>query len=149
MDTEAGLVEAAQLFRVLGSESRLRILLLLSAGSRTVGALAEATEMSQPLVSQHLRTLRQGGLVTAVRNGKEMTYRLADQHVSHVISDALTHVQEPSGPDGTTLPEEPHSMPNASATHATGGGRGHVGRRERLWQGHPAGGAASFDTPLQ
>lgn len=104
MDTEAGLVEAAQLFRVLGSESRLRILLLLSAGSRTVGALAEATEMSQPLVSQHLRTLRQGGLVTAVRRGKEMTYRLADQHVSHVISDALTHVQEPAGPEHGAAP---------------------------------------------
>lgn len=101
MDTEPGLAEAAQLFRVLGSESRLRILLLLSSGSRTVGALAEATAMSQPLVSQHLRTLRQGGLVTAVRSGKEMTYRLADQHVSHVVSDALTHVNEPAAPPRT------------------------------------------------
>lgn len=105
MDTEPGLIEAAQLFRVLGSESRLRILLLLSSGSRTVGALADATEMSQPLVSQHLRTLRQAGLVTALRSGKEITYRLADQHVSHVISDALTHAQEPPPFDrGATSP---------------------------------------------
>ncbi|MCA0252416.1 MAG: metalloregulator ArsR/SmtB family transcription factor [Actinobacteria bacterium] len=104
MDTEPGLVEAAQLFRVLGSESRLQILLLLGSGSRTVGALVEATEMSQPLVSQHLRTLRQSGLVTAVRSGKEVAYRLADQHVSHVISDALVHVNESAAPDPGAAP---------------------------------------------
>jgi DNA-binding transcriptional ArsR family regulator len=62
--------DADQLFKVLGSESRLRLLLLLGERPRTVGALEEATEMSQPLVSQHLRTLRQIGLVTATRRGK-------------------------------------------------------------------------------
>ena len=91
---ERGLPEAAQLFKVLGSESRLWLLRLLSDESMTVGALADATHMSQPLVSQHLRTLRQTGLVTATRSGKEMTYRITDLHVSHVIADALSHVLE-------------------------------------------------------
>ena len=96
MDVESELAAAATLFKVLGSVPRLELLQLIGQEPRTVGALAEATGLSQPLVSQHLRTLRQVGLVTSSRNGKEVTYRLADLHVSHVIADALTHVQEPA-----------------------------------------------------
>ncbi|MFT4280589.1 ArsR/SmtB family transcription factor [Microbacterium sp.] len=88
--------DAAQLFKVLGNESRLWLLRLIGDEPRTVGVLAEVTEMSQPLVSQHLRSLRQAGLAVATRSGKEVTYELADVHVSHVIADALAHVQEPA-----------------------------------------------------
>ncbi|MGB4778102.1 ArsR/SmtB family transcription factor [Microbacterium sp.] len=95
MDIEPGLAEAAQLFKVLGSESRLGLLRLIGHEPRTVGALAEASGQSQPLVSQHLRTLRQAGLVRAIRRGKEVEYHLADIHVSHVVADALAHVREP------------------------------------------------------
>lgn len=91
-----GLAAAAQLFKVLGSESRLWLLHLLGQQPSSVGALTEATGMSQPLVSQHLRNLRHSGLVTTTRQGKEVIYRLADVHVSHVIADALAHVQEPT-----------------------------------------------------
>lgn len=100
MTSEPDLTAAAQLFKVLGSESRLRLLLLLDEQPRTVGALAEAAGLSQPLVSQHLRTLRQAGLVSATRRGKEAIYLVADDHISHVVGDALTHVQEPVSPDG-------------------------------------------------
>jgi DNA-binding transcriptional ArsR family regulator len=99
MHEEPGLAAAAQLFKALGSESRLGLLRTIGDESRTVGALAEATGMSQPLVSQHLRLLRQIGLVTATRHGKEVSYSVADVHVTHVISDALAHVQEPDRPD--------------------------------------------------
>lgn len=102
MDAEPGLFEAAQLFKVLGSESRLWLLRLIGEQPQTVGALAEATDMSQPLVSQHLRTLRQAGLVTATRSGKEVTYQVTDLHVTHVIADALTHVREPVAFDVTS-----------------------------------------------
>lgn len=98
MEEERGLAEAAQLFKVLGSESRLLLLRLIDKEPRTVGALTSATGMSQPLVSQHLRTLRQAGLLTAERHGKEVTYAVADQHVTHVVSDALAHVAEPIEP---------------------------------------------------
>ncbi len=94
MQREDGLDRAAELFKVLGNESRLWLVRLLGIEPMTVGALTEATGMSQPLVSQHLRTLRQAGLVSAVRRGKAMTYVLADRHVSHIASDALVHVQE-------------------------------------------------------
>lgn len=94
MPREPGLDDAAELFKVLGNPSRLWLLCLLDTEARTVGALAEAAGLSQPLVSQHLRTLRHSGLVTAIRHGKEVTYHVADRHVTHVVADALAHVRE-------------------------------------------------------
>jgi DNA-binding transcriptional ArsR family regulator len=96
MSSDAALATAAQLFKVLGNESRLRLVRLLAEQPRTVGALSELTGMSQPLVSQHLRTLRQSELVAATRHGKEVTYAVTDEHVTHVIEDAFVHVHEPS-----------------------------------------------------
>lgn len=92
---EDGLDRAAELFKVLGNESRLWLVRLLGNEPMTVSALTEITGMSQPLVSQHLKTLRQSGLVSAIRHGKAVTYVLADEHVSHVVADALVHVLEP------------------------------------------------------
>ena len=96
---------AADLFRVLGNESRLGLLVALADGPLVVGALVEATGMTQPLVSQHLRTLRQAGLVEVTRDGRTGEYRLADEHVVHVITDALTHVTEPDATRRNTLEE--------------------------------------------
>lgn len=100
---EEGLAQAAELFKVLGHESRLWLVRLLESHPMTVGELTEATAMSQPLVSQHLKTLRQAGLVTTDRQGKAVTYSLADEHVTHVVADALVHVNEPN--------DEPASAP--------------------------------------
>lgn len=113
MHERAGLSGAAQLFKVLGSESRLSLMLILDAAPATVTALSAETGMSQPLVSQHLRTLRQAGLVVSSRSGKEVIYRVADVHVTHVIGDALVHAQESPGAhtaagtsDGEEHPDE-------------------------------------------
>ncbi len=92
--TTAELTRVAELFRVLGNESRLRILLLLQDEEQTVTSITDASGMSQPLVSQHLKTMRQAGLLNARRDGREMYYALADHHVAHVVGDALTHVSE-------------------------------------------------------
>jgi DNA-binding transcriptional ArsR family regulator len=94
MEMKEGLEPAAALFRVLGSESRLFLLRLLADESATVGGLTGRSGMSQPLVSQHLRTLRQAGIVTVARSGREALYQLADHHIAHVIDDAITHVLE-------------------------------------------------------
>lgn len=93
-ESDDGAARAAELFRALGNESRLRLVRLLGAAPMTVGALTTASGMSQPLVSQHLRTLRQAGIVSSSRRGKEMTYTLADEHVAHIIVDALVHARE-------------------------------------------------------
>lgn len=97
---DPGLTAAAQLFKVLGSEPRLWLLRLIGENRRTVSELALLTEMSQPLVSQHLRTLRQADLVVAIRSGKEVAYTISDAHVTHVIDDAIEHSLE-DGAAGT------------------------------------------------
>ncbi|MFC0646677.1 ArsR/SmtB family transcription factor [Cellulomonas phragmiteti] len=108
MHGQPGLHAAAELFKVLGHESRLTLLLLLATEPRTVGALVAATGSTQPLVSQHLRTLRQSGLVTATRHGREVTYRVTDEHVTHVVTDALAHVTEPTPQGRPHGPQEDH-----------------------------------------
>lgn len=65
---------AAELFKVLSSSSRLRLLRALAEETSTVGRLAEVTGLSQPLVSQHLRMLRTAGLVAVERVGREAHY---------------------------------------------------------------------------
>ncbi|KZX21390.1 DNA-binding transcriptional ArsR family regulator [Rathayibacter tanaceti] len=85
---------AAELFKVLSSASRLRLLRALAEETSTVGRLAEVTGLSQPLVSQHLRTLRSAGLVAVERVGREAHYSVADTHVSHIVDDAVRHALE-------------------------------------------------------
>lgn len=67
----------AELLRALGDESRLRILALLRPGPLCVCHIGEALAMPQPKVSQHLRVLRQAGLVRRERRGAWIHYGLA------------------------------------------------------------------------
>lgn len=84
----------SELFGALAAPVRAAIVHRLSDGGHTVGALVGALGVSQPLVSQHLRTLRAVGLVRAERRGREVVYGLADEHVAHVFLDALRHTRE-------------------------------------------------------
>lgn len=85
---------AAELFKALSSTSRLRLLQILAGGSSTVSALAADSGLSQPLVSQHLRTLRSAGLVSVERIGREAHYDVADVHVTHIVEDGVKHALE-------------------------------------------------------
>jgi ArsR family transcriptional regulator len=69
---------AALRFRALGDETRLRLLEQLTAGERCVADLMTALGLGQSLVSHHLRTLRQAGLVTVRRDGRWIYYAIAD-----------------------------------------------------------------------
>lgn len=94
MSDDDRLEAAAELFKALSSPSRLRLLRLLDDRESTVSALVEASGLSQPLVSQHLRVLRGLGLVQVERTGREARYSVADRHVSHIVADALEHTGE-------------------------------------------------------
>lgn len=94
--TDEGITRAADLFKALSSSSRLRILILLGEAPATVTQLVAATGQSQPLVSQHLKTLRLANIVTVVKIGREATYAVADSHVTRVVADAISHVLEDS-----------------------------------------------------
>ena len=69
---------AALRFRALGDETRLRLLEHLAGGEHTVAALMELAGLGQSLVSQHLRTLRESGLVVARRDGRWVHYSIAE-----------------------------------------------------------------------
>ncbi len=85
---------ASTLFKALASPVRVAIVHLLTEQERTVSQLVTELDLSQPLASQHLRVLREANLVTTRRQGQEIWYRICDQHVAHVVGDALQHTQE-------------------------------------------------------
>jgi DNA-binding transcriptional ArsR family regulator len=91
---DSDLQSAAEIFKALSNPVRIALLRLLSTQS-TVTTLVDATGLSQPLVSQHLRVLRGAGLVRVTRSGREAIYRVADDHITHVIEDAISHASEP------------------------------------------------------
>lgn len=86
---------AADLFRALGHEVRLHVLLCLSRSSGlTVTELIDRIGIEQSALSHQLRALREARLVQTWRSGRNVYYALYDSHVSHVIEDALSHVRE-------------------------------------------------------
>ncbi|MDO5629925.1 MAG: metalloregulator ArsR/SmtB family transcription factor, partial [Mobilicoccus sp.] len=82
---------AGSLFKTLSSPLRLRMVLALVERPHTVTDLVDHLGVSQPLVSQHLRVLREHCLVASTRHGREVTYSLMDEHVAHIVQDALAH----------------------------------------------------------
>ncbi len=101
---EARVHELAEMFRLMGDANRLRILLLVLEQPRAVGEIAAATGLSQSLVSHNLGRLRAGRLVRAERQGKQVFYAAADQHVDSVLRDMLDHVGEVEAP--RAVPED-------------------------------------------
>ncbi|MEU0390849.1 ArsR/SmtB family transcription factor [Streptomyces chartreusis] len=85
---------ASELLRALASPVRLGIVRELSGGGKYVHELVTALGVSQPLVSQHLRVLRTSRIVTARRQARETRYTLTDDHVAHIVLDAIRHAQE-------------------------------------------------------
>ena len=97
--TPDALAGAADLLKALASPVRLAAVVELSDGPRCVHEIQSALkatgrQVSQPLLSQHLRVLRDAGLVMTTRRGTEITYQLADAHVGHIVNDAIRHSQE-------------------------------------------------------
>ena len=93
----ARLLEVAglsELFKVLGNETRPRILYLLSLRELCVCDIAEIMEMSLPAVSHHLRLLKAHRLVKYRREGKQVYYSLDDDHIVELISLAQAHYAE-------------------------------------------------------
>ncbi|MCC7016797.1 MAG: helix-turn-helix transcriptional regulator [Rhodospirillales bacterium] len=88
-------VELAEMFRLMGDASRLKIVLSCLNGPVSVGDIAARVALSASLVSHHLRLLRAARLLRAERRGKQVFYRAADAHVSCVVADMVAHVREP------------------------------------------------------
>ncbi|MCF0187247.1 MAG: winged helix-turn-helix transcriptional regulator [Bacteroidaceae bacterium] len=86
--------DLADLFKLFGDSTRLRILLALNEGEINVTDMAESLNMTQSAVSHQLKTLRTGKLVNVRRDGKSMYYSLADEHVHTIIRMGMEHIIE-------------------------------------------------------
>ncbi|WP_396627490.1 ArsR/SmtB family transcription factor [Luteitalea sp.] len=95
LTTDAAAIErAARLFRAIGDDARLRLLARLANGPHCVTALATAEGDSLSTISQRLRVLRAEHLLVRRREGRHITYALADDHVLDIVRSALAHAGE-------------------------------------------------------
>ena len=94
LDDETSL-ELADLFKVLGDKTRIKLLSLLAAEDELcVCDIAESLQMGQSAISHQLRLLKQARLVSGRREGKQIIYYLADDHVRTIIEKGMEHILE-------------------------------------------------------
>lgn len=90
-----GVLDAAgDLLRSLAAPVRIAIVLQLRESACCVHELVDALELPQPLVSQHLRILKAAGVVVGERTGREVHYRLVDDHLTEIVVAAVAHAGE-------------------------------------------------------
>ncbi|MBO7352620.1 MAG: winged helix-turn-helix transcriptional regulator [Lachnospiraceae bacterium] len=91
---EDEMYDLAELFKCFGDSTRVRILCVLLQGEFCVGDIAEALNMTQSAVSHQLKLLKQAKLIAGKRDGKQILYSLADDHVRSIINIGLEHIEE-------------------------------------------------------
>ncbi len=84
----------AELFRAFSDTSRVRIMSVLLHGEINVSALSQLVGISESAVSHHMRGLRQMRMVSSRKDGKEVYYRVEDQHIIHLFQQGVRHVQD-------------------------------------------------------
>nr|WP_330361312.1 metalloregulator ArsR/SmtB family transcription factor [Anaerostipes sp. CAG:276] len=94
MPEESELQDLADLFKVFGDFTRIRILFVLFEAEVCVCDLAEALDMTQSAISHQLKILKQARLVKSRREGKSVFYSLADGHVRTIIAQGRDHIEE-------------------------------------------------------
>jgi ArsR family transcriptional regulator len=98
MPGEEALMDLADLFKVFGDSTRVRIISALLHAELCVCDIAALLGMSKSAISHQLRTLRQTKLVRYRREGKVVFYALDDEHVENIFSQGLIHVGEGLSP---------------------------------------------------
>ncbi len=94
---ENTLYDLAELFKVFGDSTRIRIISALIDGELCVYHLSERLNVGQSAVSHQLRILRSAGLVRPRREGKEVYYSLDDEHVEEIYGAGLAHILHKGG----------------------------------------------------
>ena len=90
--SEESFGKASDAFSLIGDSTRLKILWLLCHSEECVINIAAAIDMSSPAVSHHLKVLRQAGVITSKRVGKEAYYTLADTEEAEIIHNAIDKI---------------------------------------------------------
>ncbi|MFT8352535.1 ArsR/SmtB family transcription factor [Clostridium saccharoperbutylacetonicum] len=91
---EETLYDLADLFKVLGDSTRIKILCTLFEAEMCVCDIAAVLGMTQSAISHQLRVLKQARLVKYKRSGKVVYYSLDDEHVKHIFDQGLIHISE-------------------------------------------------------
>ena len=94
MPDDDTLIDMAELFKVFGDSTRIKILSALSGGEMCVCDIAQVLGMSISAISHQLRVLKQARLVKYRREGKTVFYSLSDDHVRSIIDQGIGHVEE-------------------------------------------------------
>ena len=94
MPEETELYDLAELFKVFGDSTRIRILFVLFEAEVCVCDLAHVLNMTQSAISHQLKILKQSRLVKSRREGKSIFYSLADDHVRTMIAQGREHIEE-------------------------------------------------------
>ncbi len=94
MPEETELYDLAELFKVFGDSTRIRILFVLFEAEVCVCDLAQVLHMTQSAISHQLKILKQSKLVKNRREGKSIFYSLADDHVRSIIAQGREHIEE-------------------------------------------------------
>ena len=92
--SEEQLFDLAELFKIFGDSTRIKILYELSKGERNVSDIALVLNMNQSAISHQLRVLKNSKLVKNRREGKAIYYSLADDHVETIINQGMEHILE-------------------------------------------------------
>ena len=91
---ENELYDLAEIFKVFGDSTRIRIMFALCDEEKSVNEIAKQLNMTDSAVSHQLKILKQSKLVKAKRIGKQIYYSLADQHVKTIIAMGREHIEE-------------------------------------------------------
>ncbi len=94
MPKEEKLYELAELYKVFGDTTRIRILFTLYEGEMCVCGIAELLNMTQSAISHQLRVLKNSKLVKFRKEGKTVFYSLDDDHIFKILSQGLEHISE-------------------------------------------------------
>ena len=100
LDSEETVVQVADVFRLMGDPTRLRVILICLIEPISVGDIAERLALSPSLVSHHLRLLKAARVLRGERRGKQIFYSALDEHIRCVTEDMVAHVGEPLDIEG-------------------------------------------------
>lgn len=94
MPDEDMLIDLAELFKIFGDSTRIKLLTALSHGELCVCDMSKLVGMTVSAVSHQLKILRNAKLVSCRRDGKTVFYSLADGHVNTILRQGLEHINE-------------------------------------------------------
>lgn len=97
MPQEEKLYDLAELFKVFGDTTRVKIISALFEAEMCVCDIADLLHMTQSAISHQLRVLRQARLVKHRKEGKVVFYSLDDEHIKTIFNQGLEHILEPRG----------------------------------------------------